>query len=122
MEITLTREFRFDAAQSLDVFPEGHKCRNLHGHTFLLRISVTGEVDPKTGMFYDHAKIAEVVRPLVDLLDHSYLNDIEGLSVPTIENMVHWFWQKLECRLPGLSEIVLYETPTTWCSYRGPGA
>ena len=119
MNITLTREFRFDAAQSLDVFPEGHKCRNLHGHTFRLQISVTGEVDSETGMFYDHAEIAKVVRPLVDQLDHSYLNEIEGLECPTIENMCYWFWQKIESELPGLSEIVLYETPTTWCRYTG---
>ncbi len=119
MKITLTREFRFDAAQSLNVFPEGHKCRNIHGHTFRLQVSVTGEVDPATGMFYDHARIAAVVRPLVEQLDHHYLNEIEGLEVPTIENMCQWIWQKIEADLPGLSEIILYETPTTWCRYAG---
>lgn len=119
MKITLTREFRFDAAQSLHVFPEGHKCRNIHGHTFRLLVSVTGEVNPDTGMFYDHAEIAKVVRPLVAKLDHRYLNEIEGLECPTIENMCHWIWGKIQPDLPGLSEIVLYETPTTWCTYRG---
>jgi 6-pyruvoyltetrahydropterin/6-carboxytetrahydropterin synthase len=119
MKITLTREFSFDAAQSLSVFPEGHKCRNIHGHTFRLLVSVTGKVDPDTGMFYDHARIAEVVRPLVEQLDHHYLNEIEGLEVPTIENMSKWIWDKIVSDLPGLSEIVLYETPNTSCTYRG---
>lgn len=119
MNIILTREFRFDAAQSLDTFPEGHKCRNLHGHTFRLEVSVRGPVDPATGLFMDHAQIAGMVRPLVEQLDHSYLNEISGLEVPTIENIVRWFWERLEDGLPGLFEIVLYETPTSWCRYRG---
>lgn len=119
MKCTLTREFLFEAAQSLPTFPEGHKCRNIHGHSFKIQISVTGEVDPVTGIVYDHAKIAEVVRPLVSQLDHSYLNEIEGLEVPSIENISHWFWVRLKDKLPGLSEIALYETAGAWCSYKG---
>jgi 6-pyruvoyltetrahydropterin/6-carboxytetrahydropterin synthase len=53
------------------------------------------------------------------LLDHSYLNEIEGLENPTIENICAWFWRKLEPQLPGISEIVLYETPTARCVFRG---
>jgi len=119
MDVTLTREFTFDAAQALHVFPKGHKCRNLHGHTFRLQVSVSGSVNAETGMLYDHARIAEATRPLVEQLDHAYLNEIEGLSIPSLENIAVWFWKRLEAELPGLSEIVLYETPTSWCRYRG---
>ncbi|MGF1678423.1 MAG: 6-pyruvoyl tetrahydropterin synthase family protein [Candidatus Methylacidiphilales bacterium] len=119
MKITLSRKFSFDAAQSLDVFPEGHKCRNLHGHTFTLVVSVTGEVDPLTGMYYDHAEIARQVTPWVEMLDHRYLNEIEDLNVPSLENIARWFWVRLNPTLPGLSEIVLHETPTSWCTYHG---
>jgi 6-pyruvoyltetrahydropterin/6-carboxytetrahydropterin synthase len=119
MTITLTREFDFAAAQSLTVFPEGHKCRGLHGHTFTLQISVTGRVDPATGLLYDHARISEAAKPVIDLLDHKYLNDVPGLENPTIENMCRWFWERLSPQLPGLSEIALYETPRAWCRYRG---
>ncbi|MEM9444196.1 MAG: 6-carboxytetrahydropterin synthase [Verrucomicrobiota bacterium] len=119
MKITLTREFVFDAAQALEVFPEGHKCRQLHGHTFRVQISVTGEVDPQTGLLYDHAIIAKKMKPILTLVDHRYLNEVEGLENPTLEVLVHWFWVRLEPKLPGLSEIVIYETPTAWCSYQG---
>ena len=57
--------------------------------------------------------------PLLSQLDHSYLNEIEGLENPTIENMCAWFWSKLAPQLPGLFEIVIDETPTARCSYRG---
>jgi len=119
MKITLTREFTFDAAQSLTVFPEGHKCRNLHGHTFVVQVSVHGLVDSQTGLLYDHAIIMEKVKPLIQQLDHSYLNDIPGLENPTLEWLCKWFWDKLSPQLPGLSEIRINETPRAWCSYHG---
>jgi len=122
MRVTLTKEFEFAAAQSLPSFPEGHKCRQLHGHTFNLEIKVTGEVDPETGILYDFAKISEATDPLIDQLDHTYLNDVPGLEKPTTEVMCAWFWERLAPKLPGLSEIVIHESPRTRCSYSGPDA
>ncbi|NJK90907.1 MAG: 6-carboxytetrahydropterin synthase QueD [Blastochloris sp.] len=119
MKITLTREFTFDAAQVLDVFPEGHKCRRLHGHTFVVKISVKGQVDPATGMLYDHALILDKTKPLIEKLDHSYLNEIEGLENPTLELLCKWFWDRLAGELPGLHEVCINETPRAWCSYQG---
>jgi 6-pyruvoyltetrahydropterin/6-carboxytetrahydropterin synthase len=119
MKVRLTKDFRFEAAQTLPNVPDGHKCARMHGHSFKIEISVEGEVDPKTGWVYDHARIGDVMRPLVDKLDHSYLNEIEGMENPTIENMAAWFWQRLAPQLPGLAEIVIHETPTARCSYRG---
>ena len=61
------------------------------------------------------------MKPLLAQLDHGYLNEIAGLENPTIENMCVWFWEKLAPHLPGLAEIVVHETPTARCSFRGPG-
>lgn len=119
MEVTISREFRFDAAQALTIFPEGHKCRRLHGHTFKLVVQVKGEINPATGLLYDHAEIKTVVKPLLEIVDHSYLNEIPGLENPTIEMMCVWFWEKLKEQLPGLHEIALWETPGAWCRYQG---
>ncbi|MDE1171579.1 MAG: 6-carboxytetrahydropterin synthase [Verrucomicrobium sp.] len=119
MQITLCKDFAFEAAQALPSFPEGHKCRQVHGHSFKVTISVTGEVDPKTGLFYDHSRISEAMNPLLAKLDHSFLNEIPGLENPTIEVMAGWLWQRLAPQLPGLSEIVLHETPRARCVYRG---
>ncbi len=119
MKVRLTKDFQFEAAQTLPKAPAGHKCRQMHGHSFKLEISVEGEVDGATGWFFDHAEITQAMRPMLDRLDHSYLNEIEGLENPTIENMAAWFWKKLAPQLPGLAEIVIHETPTARCSYRG---
>jgi 6-pyruvoyltetrahydropterin/6-carboxytetrahydropterin synthase len=119
MRATIVKEFRFEAAQTLPTAPEGHKCRLMHGHSFKIEIHVTGEVDPKIGWVYDHAEISKAMNPLLEKLDHSYVNEVEGLENPTIENMCAWFWRRLEPQLPGLSEIVLHETPTARCIFRG---
>lgn len=119
MRATIVKEFRFEAAQTLPTAPEGHKCRKMHGHSFKVEIHVTGKVDPAIGWLYDHAEISKAMNPLIELLDHAYVNEIEGLENPTIENMCAWMWRKLAPQLPGLSEIVLYETPAARCIFRG---
>jgi 6-pyruvoyltetrahydropterin/6-carboxytetrahydropterin synthase len=119
MRARLIKEFRFESAQTLPKAPPGHKCRQMHGHSFKVEVSIEGEVDPETGWIYDHARISEAMKPLMEQLDHSYLNEIPGLDNPTIELMAAWFWQKLTPACPGLCEIVIHETPTARCVYRG---
>src|ERR1041385_3433370 len=92
MRARLTKDFTFEAAQTLPNAPEGHKCRRVHGHSFKVEVSVEGEVDPTVGWIYDHANISDAMKPLLKRLDHAYLNDVEGLENPTIENMSEWFW------------------------------
>ena len=91
----------------------------MHGHSFKVEISVECEVDPKVGWVYDHACLSRALDPLLERLDHSYLNEVEGLENPTIENMAAWFWRKLEPDCPGLCEIVLHESPSACCVFRG---
>lgn len=119
MKVRLSKDFIVEAAQSLPNVPEGHKCARLHGHTFTIEIAVEGEVNPETGWLYDHAEISRAMKPLVDQLDHSYLNEIPGLENPTIEMMAAWLWKRLSPSLPGLVEIIIHETPSARCSYRG---
>jgi len=119
MIFRLTKDFRFEAAQTLPNVPADHKCGRMHGHSFKVEISVDGKMDPETGWVYDHARISRAMDPIMEQLDHAYLNDIEGLENPTIEVMAHWLWEKLEPQLPGLAEIVIHETPSARCTYRG---
>jgi 6-pyruvoyltetrahydropterin/6-carboxytetrahydropterin synthase len=120
MKARLTRVFFFESAQTLPKVPKGHKCARMHGHSFKVEVSIEGEVDPETGWVYDHALIGQAMKPLLDQLDHTYLNEIPGLENPTIELMAAWFWERLTSSCPGLAEIVIHETPTARCSYRAP--
>lgn len=119
MKVRLSKDFIIEAAQRLPKVPAGHKCSRLHGHTFTIEICVEGKVNPETGWLYDHAEISAAMKPIMEQLDHSYLNDIPGLENPTIEIMAGWLWKKLQPQLPGLAEIIIHETPSARCSYQG---
>jgi len=119
MVCRLTKEFFFEAAHTLPKVPADHKCARMHGHSYRIEISVEGEVDPEMGWLYDHSAISRAMDPICDRLDHRYLNDIPGLENPTIENLAAWLWKQLQPLCPGLCEIVIQETPTVRCTYRG---
>ena len=109
----------FDAAHRLPEVPAGHKCGNLHGHTFLVEIYVEGNVSDRTGWVIDFGDIKALVKPYIDQLDHTYLNEIEGLENPTSENIAIWIWDKLSPQLEGLAKVVVKESPTSGVAYIG---
>jgi 6-pyruvoyltetrahydropterin/6-carboxytetrahydropterin synthase len=119
MRVRLTKTFHFEAAHSLPTFPQDHKCRRLHGHSYRFKVIVEGSVDPSQGYLIDYGEIKKATDPLVKRLDHYHLNDIDGLSNPTSEMLARWIWDRLKPQLPLLSAIVVYETCTSACEYRG---
>ncbi len=119
MNMELRKTFQFEAAHLLPHLPAEHKCRRLHGHSFKVEIAVSGECDPVLGWLMDYADISAAFKPIWTTLDHFYLNEIGGLENPTSENIAVWVWNQLKPRLPMLSEIVVAETCTARCVYRG---
>lgn len=117
--MTIYKQFTFDAAHFLPNVPLGHRCRQVHGHTYHLTVYVSGKVRPEEGWVIDFKDLKAVVKPLVDQLDHQMLNEIEGLKNPTAENVARWFWQGIRQEIPGLSRIELKETPTSGVIYEG---
>src|SRR6478735_4019514 len=113
------KSFILEAAHRLPNVPPGHKCARLHGHSFRVEIHVSGEPGEHTGWVMDFADIKAAFKPLYDRLDHHYLNEIEGLENPTSEVLAKWIWDHLQPALPQLSEIVVNETCTSGCRYRG---
>ena len=113
------KEFTFEAAHVLPNVPDGHKCKRLHGHSYRVRIYVAGDLDPKLGWVIDFADIKEAVAPIIEQLDHYYLNDIEGLENSTAEVIAKWIWERLKPGLPSLSKIEIGETCTSGCVYVG---
>ena len=115
----LYKDFSFEAAHRLPNVPADHKCARLHGHSFLVRVTVDGPVGEHTGWVMDFADLKVAFAPLHDRLDHRYLNDVAGLENPTSEVLARWIWRELRATLPALTEIEVRETCTTGCIYRG---
>ena len=113
------KDFTFEAAHLLPNVPHGHKCGRLHGHSFLIRLYIAGDIDPHTGWLMDFSDIKQIFKPIYEQLDHNYLNDIPGLENPTSENLAIWIWQQLKPILSALSQVEVRETCTSGCIYRG---
>ena len=113
------KEFTFEAAHRLPNVAEGHKCGRLHGHSFRVTLFVNGPVDEHFGWVMDFADIKTAFQPVLDRLDHFYLNEIPGLENPTSENLARWIWKQLKPSLGGLCKIISSETCTSGCIYCG---
>lgn len=119
MKLELRKTFQFEAAHLLPNLPQDHKCRRLHGHSFKAEVAVSGECDPQLGWVMDYAEITRIFKPIWEQLDHRYLNEIPGLENPTSEVLAVWIWERLKPHLPQLTEVVVAETCTACCVYRG---
>jgi len=109
----ISRTFKFDSAHKLP-FYEG-KCKNLHGHTFKLIVSLEGNIENKSGMIMDFNEVKKIVeQKVLSKLDHAYLNDI--IENPTCENILMWIREQLkqEKKLK-LKKLVLCETEDCSC-------
>ncbi len=115
----VTKEFVFDAAHYLP-FYEG-KCENLHGHTYKMHVTVQAEKNEKhniSGMAFDFVLLKQTVQKhIIDIWDHQLIND--HIENPSAENMAEYTWNILTEKGLPLYEIKLWETPTSFVTYRG---
>lgn len=123
----IAKRFTFDAAHRLTTLPETHKCHRLHGHTYECEIRLMGLVGSQgvPGFIVDYQEIADAWLPIHEKLDHRYLNDVPGLSVPSTEVLVAWIAREWENGPLGahraglfLHSVKLAESSTTWAEWR----
>jgi 6-pyruvoyltetrahydropterin/6-carboxytetrahydropterin synthase len=117
--VEIFKEFTFEAAHRLPNVPPGHKCNRLHGHSYRVELHVRGPIGERSGWIMDFADLKAAFAPLHARLDHYYLNEVEGLENPTSENLARWIWRRLRSTLPQLSSVVVSETCTSGCVYKG---
>lgn len=115
----LIKTFTFDAAHHLTTVSPGHKCAGLHGHMFRVDIHLSGPFDPSIGYLVDFGDIKRICEPVIAILDHAYLNDVEGLENPTSENIAVWLWNRLSHHLSLLTKVAVYESPQSGVVYEG---
>lgn len=135
MKVTVSRKAHFNAAHRLyrkdwnfekndEVFG---KCNNpnFHGHNYELIISVTGNIDKKTGYVIDMKILKNIIKSEVeDAFDHKNLNvevpEFKDLN-PTAENIAVVIYNKMKPKLDSKLdlEVTLYETPRNFVTYSG---
>ncbi len=118
---TVSKELVFDAAHFITDHPA--KCSNLHGGRYVLQVEVSDRIDPMTGCVVDYGYLKRVVsKQVVERFDHHNLNYAAGELAwrSSTEMLCAHIWECLIDYLPALSRLRLYETPQSWCDYRGP--
>jgi 6-pyruvoyltetrahydropterin/6-carboxytetrahydropterin synthase len=118
-----------------ETFSSGHalrgykgKCENPHGHNYRVQITLEGPQLNNIGLLIDFTQLKEVMRGIIQRLDHQFLNDLEPFTSlnPSAENMAKYFYDEVSGQLkdlpPGakVSDVIVWETDTALAKYR-PG-
>lgn len=119
----LCKQFRFDAAHTLQREVETESSRRIHGHSYRAEVAVRGEPDPDSGMLLDLGLFERALGDARARLDHHFLDEIDGLGPATVENLARWIWRQVEPGCPGLWRVtVARDSSGDSCSYFGAGA
>lgn len=117
----LTKQFRFEAAHTLERCIETEASRRIHGHSYRAEVSIRGIPDRKSGMITDLGLFEQSLADAREALDHRFLDDINDLGPATLENLSYWIWHRLTDRVTGLSRVTVYrDSNAEACSYYGP--
>ena len=114
----LTVRSNFDSAHRLEDY-DG-PCRNLHGHSFLIDVTVESNEINKLGMVMDFKDIKRIIKDYTDMLDHHYVNEVLAIGNATAEFLARWFYQVMKTRFDKpvkLVKITVFESPECGASY-----
>lgn len=116
-----------------DSFAAGHylrnyrgKCENPHGHNYKVRVTLAGKELDKAGLLLDFKDLRDVMKPVMDRLDHQMINDIEPFTNlnPSAENLAKYFFDETNGRLHSstygrvrVKTVTVFETDTTTATY-----
>lgn len=126
--ISITKKIEFEAAHRLSNYPGS--CREIHGHTYKLEVTIAGPIDPETDMIMDFKDLKKVMqKAALDHFDHALIlkESVENREIftsysgkvtwmetePTAERMIQWILGQIARELPSQLEVVdlsLYKT------------
>lgn len=116
----LSKQFRFDAAHTLDRSINTESSRRIHGHSYRAEVTVRGGLDPVTGMVVDLGLLERTMGDARDALDHRFLDEINDLGPATMENLSRWIWDRLSPEVGNLFRVSVYrDSSGEACSYWG---
>ncbi len=116
----LSKEFRFDAAHTLQRTMDVAPSRRIHGHSYRAEVVVRGHPDPKSGMIVDLGLLDRTLEQTRNALDHRFLDEINDLGPATLENLSSWIWRRIAPICPNLCRVtVRRDSDASACSFYG---
>jgi 6-pyruvoyltetrahydropterin/6-carboxytetrahydropterin synthase len=117
----LSKQFRFEAAHTLQRSLDAEPSRRIHGHSYRAEVAVRGNADPESGMVIDLGLFERALQDARDGLDHRFLDEINDLGPATMENLSAWIWRRVAPVCRGLSRVTVYrDSSGDVCTYFGP--
>jgi 6-pyruvoyltetrahydropterin/6-carboxytetrahydropterin synthase len=116
----LTKSFGFEAAHAIAGTTLGHASEEIHGHSFRAEVAVRGVADPATGMVLDLGLLQQRIAAVQQMLDHKFLNRIEALGVPTLENLSRFIFERVQDGGEVVRVTVYRDSCNEACTYFGP--
>jgi len=108
MKFSVTKVFSFEMAHQLtDCY--SNECKNIHGHSYKMEVTFSGDIQ-KDGMIMDFKRMKEIVQPIVDEFDHTFMTKERFGVNPTAENMASHVFNVIRGKTPLLTKIRLWET------------
>jgi 6-pyruvoyltetrahydropterin/6-carboxytetrahydropterin synthase len=103
----LSQRFYFEAAHTLQRSVEKERSLRIHGHSYEAEVTLQGPVDPVTGMLVDLAQLRAEIGRVREMLDHRFLDQVDGLGTPTLENLCAFIRRHLEPQMPLLRAVMV---------------
>lgn len=116
-----------------DTFAAGHalrgyrgKCENPHGHNYKVRVTLAGQELDKAGLLLDFKDLREVMKNVIDRLDHQMINELEPFTIlnPSAENLARYFYEETNHKLRRdtngrvrVKDVTIWETDETTARY-----
>lgn len=116
----LTKSFRFEAAHALPGTTLGAASQEIHGHSFRAEVTIRGTPDPATGMVVDLGLLERALADMRQTLDHKFLNNIDALGAPTLENISRFIWERVQHAGQVTRVSVHRDSCNESCTYFGP--
>ena len=103
----VSKAVTFEAAHRLPGRGKDDTYGRVHGHSFRLDATISGRVQPGKLWVEDIAVLTDALSEIAGLLDHKLLNEVDGLDVPTLENIAVWVAARLAGQVNGLSQVTI---------------
>lgn len=116
---TISKQFSFEAAHCLPHLPPDHPCKNLHGHSYRVEVTLAASTLNEHSFVVDYGELRALREYIDESLDHRNLNDVLGpyIGPTTAENIARHLYEWCVRRWPETVSVAVSETQKTWATY-----
>jgi 6-pyruvoyltetrahydropterin/6-carboxytetrahydropterin synthase len=115
---TIAKQFAFSASHLIGGLSADHPCGRLHGHNYLVEVSLLSPTLNDAGFVRDFHELSALQDFINETIDHKHLNDVFGHDRTTTEVISHWLYDWCKARWPEVVAVRVAETPDSWAEYR----